>query len=182
MAVDLPTTRLTLQDFRFESGRAIVSGALAADQPYGYSGISAQCNHAYAYRTQVLAQEWPDPETGAPYIVDSDSTRTMLGGFGLRDTPSRIPCYFAAGVTTIRLCLWGQNIGIRWFFYDGTNAVISTLTFLGSKTEFNDSLTTIIRTGILGFTQVQYSVLPNTTGIIYGYVIDEQELIAGEIT
>ena len=166
MAIILPSSSLGLQRATFSRGRPIMSGAdAAADRRYGFQGMSAEANHAYAYTTQCI---------GSCRRHDNGAIATNAAGWAT-----------ACGPYEIELGADIAYVAVMADIADGEMKVIidaasnTSTAPIGARALDYVVVTLADATGVSATITIQIQV--NVTNcILYGIEIYEVEMVAGD--
>lgn len=171
MAIDLPTSRLTIYPSQYQRTRPILSGDAAADKAYGWRGLVSQANHAYGYRVQTIA---------AASLLDSDTVpiKTNASALAYADLTGVIVHHLGADVAAIEAILDCEQ----------TTALIHTDEGDGaSGTQAARGVLTITyalvdKTGVSRQIQLQWKARAGgVTAKIYRWILREVILTGGDI-
>jgi len=165
MAIELPTTSLQLDRRDFRAGQAIRSGVDAADRHLGFRGISAECNHAYAYLTQTLCAMRRFNDEALDTVTD---TSYVYG--------PKMEIEVGEHIDKLRLVI---DLEDGYVDFDTEHGNTVSLKQLGrGVTTVTHDLTD--NTGPIMWLRFGIKVDVAETCNIYGWVIQEVEMVAGD--
>jgi microcystin degradation protein MlrC len=179
MAIELPTTRIGLRAESFRHDRPILSGEHNDDSRFGFRGIVAESNHAYAYRTATLAsaREYDDsPIFETTATTATDATGTFVVELG-------------ADVANVRVVADVQHDGSGGG--SGATVTLSTSDATADASASSSGSTREQKTATIALTRTSGAALEiklqlhvasgGGTAKLYGYAIQEVPLIAADI-
>lgn len=170
MAIELPTTALSLAEWPWFRGQALRSGEANDDKIHGYRGLNAQVNHAYAYLTHCVDRSGPK----------RDRTALASTAVGYADLTGGIPVTIGQDIATLRIYADSTDALIRFKLEDGVTTVTSAVLTTTVRAQDSADLTvgaTIDRTACYLHVELAVNV---TLAYVYSYVIVEVPMVAGD--
>jgi hypothetical protein len=169
MALVIPASPIALDAAHWQPRRPILSGAVAADQPYGTRGVIGQANHAYAHRVHVLDSWSPwDADTRAGW---SDGAGLLVVVTG--DTPLEL----GADVSSVTLTADSEDATVSILTSEAQTA---SVTSVGRQVQ-SVTVPVVVQTGIAWYWRIRVTRrAAGVTGYLYRYTVSETILVAAD--
>lgn len=173
MAINLPTAKTSTRPLYLRRGRPILSGDAVGDVSMGIRGLVSMGNHAYAYRTQVVAND-------SPFDADTIPIKTETSTTIYQDATGDLSERIGADVVALELVADVEDTRVQLRANDGVNNNTGNAGQAGRGT-LTAQCALVDTTGVDHIITIE---LKSTSGAgkLYQWVIYELVMVAGDFT